>query len=388
MGILRTYHRTHHWINFKFDMNKLDSKMWLQLGQIEAVCRYISGTPLSPEAAQDLYQIYLAKGIHATTAIEGNTLTEEEVRQLLEGDVEFPPSKEYLKQEIANVNAAMNYIADNILIEQTPTALQTGAIKKYNHMVLDGLDLKPEVALGEYRSHDVRVASYKGAPPEDLALLMEEMCKWLNGWEEPAQFKVSLGILKAIIAHVYLAWIHPFGDGNGRIARLLELQILLGVGLPMPTAHLLSNHYNQTRSEYYRYLSITSEKENGLYDFIGYALQGFIDQLEEQVRYIKIQQLVVHWESHVYTQFRNKDGTAATRKRRLVLDLLRNPDPTPIPKLRHISPRIAEAYAGKTERTIQRDVAELEKMGLILRTSEGVQANLSILQAFLPPVRQ
>lgn len=54
-------------------------------------------------------------------------------------------------------------------------------------------------------------------------------------------------IFKAVVAHLYLAWIHPVGDGNGRTARLVEFQILLSSGVPSPAAHLLSNHYNQTR---------------------------------------------------------------------------------------------------------------------------------------------
>jgi Fic/DOC family len=41
-------------------------------------------------------------------------------------------------------------------------------------------------------------------------------------------------LVKAILAHLYIAWIHPFGDGNGRAARLMELRILLEAGVPMP----------------------------------------------------------------------------------------------------------------------------------------------------------
>jgi hypothetical protein len=66
-------------------------------------------------------------------------------------------------------------------------------------------------------------------------------------------------ILKAMVAHLYLAWTHPFGDGNGRTARLIEFHILLSAGVPSPAAHLFSNHYNQTRAEYYRQLDRASK---------------------------------------------------------------------------------------------------------------------------------
>ena len=52
----------------------------------------------------------------------------------------------------------------------------------------------------------------------------------------------AYAILKAIFAHLYLVWIHPFGDGNGRTARLLEFHILTAASLPYPVTHLLSNY--------------------------------------------------------------------------------------------------------------------------------------------------
>ena len=61
-------------------------------------------------------------------------------------------------------------------------------------------------------------------------------------------------VIQAIVAHVYIAMIHPFGDGNGRTARLIEFYILLRAGLPDMASHILSNHYNDTRQEYYRRL--------------------------------------------------------------------------------------------------------------------------------------
>jgi len=52
--------------------------------------------------------------------------------------------------------------------------------------------------------------------------------------------------------------------------------------------------------------------------------------------------------------------------------------------MREISPRIAEAYAGKDSKTITRDVDILAKMGLVSRAKEGVRAKTEIIKAFLP----
>ncbi|MCE2490059.1 MAG: Fic family protein [Anaerolineae bacterium] len=62
------------------------------------------------------------------------------------------------------------------------------------------------------------------------------------------------GVLKAIIAHVYIAWIRPFADCNGRTARLLESRLLCQAELPQSAANLLSPHYYCTRPAYYRRL--------------------------------------------------------------------------------------------------------------------------------------
>jgi Fic family protein len=69
---------------------------------------------------------------------------------------------------------------------------------------------------------------------------------------------ISKSVLLAVWAHLYIAWIHPFGDGNGRTARLVGFTLLLEGGVPAPAAHLLSNHNNRTRSSYYMELDKAS----------------------------------------------------------------------------------------------------------------------------------
>jgi Fic family protein len=86
---------------------------------------------------------------------------------------------------------------------------------------------------------------------------------------------------------VYFALVHPFPDGNGRTVRLIELKILLSAGVPMPAAQLLNNHYNQTRTEYYRDLDIISKTNGNLVEFFKYANQGYIDGLKEQLDTIR-----------------------------------------------------------------------------------------------------
>ena len=115
MSETRTYHKTHPWLNFKLDLHRLDYTLWFQLGEVQAKCEQVAGVPLLPDVEEHLLDVFLAKGASATTAIEGNSLSEEEALELIRGELELPPSKEYLGQEIINIVNACSKIADGIL---------------------------------------------------------------------------------------------------------------------------------------------------------------------------------------------------------------------------------------------------------------------------------
>jgi Fic family protein len=275
------------------------------LGECRSKCEHIAGVPLPPDKAARMYAVYLAKGALATTAIEGNTLSEQEVLDHLEGKLKLPPSREYLAQEIDNIIAACNEILGEVSEKRTLN-LSADRIRELNRIVLNNLTLDHGVTPGEIRQHEVTVARYRGAPAEDCYHLLERLCEWLAGTEFiPAaeHLILPIAILRAILAHVYLAWIHPFGDGNGRTARLVEFQILISSGVPAPAAHLLSNHYNQTRTEYYRQLENASRSGGDLVPFVDYALRGFVDGLKQQLDHVRQQQWDAAWRDHVQEAF-------------------------------------------------------------------------------------
>jgi len=229
---------------------------------------------------------------------------------------------------------------------------------------------------------------------------LTRLCEWLNAEvfdapEDHPELAPPLAILKAVLAHLYLAWIHPFGDGNGRTARLLEVHILLASRFPQPVTQLLSNHYNHTRSEYYRQLDRTSrEGPNG---FLLYAVQGFVEELRGQLDRIWSMQYVDRWEQYIHQQFGETSTDGQRRQLRLVKDLSKAsieilpnyplPSLTPVPRnqLRRLSPALAEAYAHKTERTLSRDLNTLERMDLIWRSERGWWPNSDSVLGFMPP---
>ena len=381
---MRTFKKTHPCISFHLDLRKASPPLWILLGEAASYCEHIAGVPLRPDLASTLHQIYLAKGASATTAIEGNSLTEKEVREHLEGKLKLPPSKEYLAQEIDNIVSAFNQIAQNI--QKGKWQLTPEQICKYNHLVLDKLNLEEGTKAGELRTHSVTVGNiYRGAPAEDCEYLLNQLCTWLEGddFKPTKGLELVYAILKAIIAHLYLEWIHPFGDGNGRTGRLLEFHILLAAGVPSPSAHLLSNYYNQTRTEYYRHLDRAS-KAGEVIEFLRYSIQGFVEGLKEQIEIIRQQQWDVTWRNYVHELFREKNNASDTRRRHLVLDLSAFHENIPVQKIAELTPRLAKAYAVKSSKTLQRDLYELEKMGLIEHTSTGFRAKREIIFAFLP----
>lgn len=216
---------------------------------------------------------------------------------------------------------------------------------------------------------------------------MDRLCEWLSGsyFDAPDdELRVPMAIVKAVVAHVYLAWIHPFGDGNGRTARLIEFHILFSSGVPLPAAHLLSDHYNKTRTEYYRQFTLASRSGGDLLPFIRYALDGFLDGLRGQIAMIREQQMVVAWENYVHERFREM-RTSPTQKRRrdLVLELSRH-DWIETAKIELLTPRLARDYANAGDRMLQRDLNAITKLGLTERRHGRIRAKKHLIRAFLP----
>ncbi len=382
---MRTFERTHAWIKFSVDLRSAPPSLWLFLGECQSKCEHIAGVPLQPATAEELHKLYLAKGVQATTAIEGNTLSEAEVLELLEGKLELPPSREYLAQEVDNIISACNAIRDEIVEGKLPS-LSAARFKDLNRRVLDKLVVEEGVVPGQVRKYQVGVARYRGAPPEDCEYLLERLCEWLNSTEfEPVKGQeLAFATIKAVLAHLYLAWIHPFGDGNGRTARLVEFQLLLSSGVPAPASHLLSNHYNQTRAEYYRQLDQASKSGGDVVPFLLYSIRGFVDGLRAQLGVIRNQQWAVAWRDYIHEIFGSRAGSTQQRRGALLLDLGMKSHATPLSELSKLSPRVASFYARLSEKTLLRDIKALLAEDLVRVEAGRIRANRDIILAFLP----
>lgn len=388
MNQKRGYLSTHPWLNFRIDATHFPFKTWMQLGEVASKASHVANAPIDPEKAKELYKIFLAKGAAATTAIEGNTLSEEQVQQQIDGKLTLPPSQEYLQKEVQNVIDACNSLVERVK-QNGDWKIDTPFIDSLNLSVLDGLVLEEGVIPGKIRRHSVVVAGYRGAPSDDCYFLLEKMCEQIEELlSVQGDDRMYTGVIAALFAHAYIALIHPYGDGNGRTSRLLEVYILLRVGFPMPTCQLLSNHYNMTRSAYYRNLDNISKNGGDLTEFISYATQGFADGLRAQVETIQSEQVRVTWVNYIHDHFSEQTTVAGKRRRDLALAISSSPEPNTIDKILAGEAVLAKIYAHLDGKTMTRDINVLTQMGLIVRRpGRKYGPKLSVIKSFLPWIR-
>jgi Fic family protein len=390
---MRTYEETHPWLKFEIDLRSASIPFWMSLGEIRSKCEHIAGVPLGKEIADQLYALYLTRGVQATTAIEGNTLTEGQVRKRIEGDLAISPSLAYQGREVDNIIKACNSVLSDLVINKT-TEVSVDLIKGFNKTVLDGLPLDENVVAGEIRKTSVTVGPYRPPPAEDCLYLLERLCSSLKTELERTDLfdPISRSVLAAVWAHLYIAWIHPFGDGNGRTARLVEFMLLLEGGVPAPAAHLLSNHYNRTRSNYYLELDKASRSGGDIVPFFQYALQGFVDGLVEQLNEIRGYQHRIIWHDFVSNALNaveeRESAHVRTRQLELVLALSERAEEVPQAEISLLTPKIAKAYATKTRKTLSRDLNLLAELGLVEISRTGVRARSEMVRAFLPQKKQ
>ena len=385
------YQSTHPWITFDFTGGEFNV-LSVRLGEAFSKCRHLTGTPLQPSLAAQLARVYLIKGVSATTAIEGNTLSESEVAEILDERKKLPPSQEYLQREVENMERVLRRI-DVDAHNSRGWKVTPSWLRAQNREILEGIPDEEHVVPGEYTTRQLLVGSvYRAAPPEDVPLLVEKLCDWVNSMlvhvydnKLDADKRFFQAFYAAVLGHLYIAWIHPFGNGNGRTARALECAILAHSRLvPWVSSSLLSDHYNRTRSRYYAKLDAASRKGD-VVGFIEYAADGFVDQLREQIALVQWQQRRVAWVNYVHEVFQYETQGETSKRRRTLLLSMPEKEWTPRSKLRRLTPELAEMYFGVGERALSHDTGKLSALGLIEGDAKtGFRPRVHLMDAFIP----
>ena len=359
-----------------------------RLGQCDAIIRAIRDAPLSPERRRELCEVALVKGAQATTAIEGNTLTDAEVRQVADGG-RLAPSKEYQEREVRNVIDAMNGIAREVGAAGWSAPVAPALLREFHRRIGAELGEHFDAIPGRFRTDERFVGPYRCPRATDVERLVDLLCAWLAEEFSPAGKPLTFrdAVTQAIVAHVYIEWIHPFGDGNGRTGRLVEFYLLLRAGNPEIASHILSNFYNLTRSEYYRQLQQASTGRD-LGGFIAYAVEGYRDGLLETLRTVREEQFEVAWRALIHERFaaqRYRKKRVFRRRRELMLHFPLD-EPIALSQLPLRTIELARQYSALTETTLLRDVKVLMDMDLVVRDPEtgGYRAHTGLLRGNQP----
>jgi len=269
--------------NFSYTHNIVNN-----LVEITSARELILNAYLVPKWEISLRREALIRAAHASTAIEGNPLTLEEVSQLARGRKVVAARR--AKQEV------LNYL--NVL-EHIEKYQENGRVKE-EHILNLHKDITKETLEnpeweGKYRKIQVYVGNritgeiiFMPPPPEEVPSLMKNFIKWLNS-EEALKLHP---VLVAGISHYELVRIHPFVDGNGRTARALATLILYIKGFDIKRFFSLDDYYDSDRGAYYSALKSVKQNTLDLTQWLEYFTEGVkisILRVKEKVLQLSIE---------------------------------------------------------------------------------------------------
>jgi Fic family protein len=238
--------------------------------------------------------------------IEGNHTT---LADYIDSKIEAPAELTENIQEVQNIERAMDYV-EEVVLRGSDIAEQL--IRELHQMTVANLTREGDKTPGRYRSGNVQIAGAMHLPPDVAAVpaYMQELVEFINHKDAP-----KYDLLKMALAHHRFCWIHPFGNGNGRVVRLVSYAMMIKYGFNVKTGGRVLNPtavFCNDRNRYYEMLSgADTGTAQGLEAWCLYVLSGIRDELQKvdrltQYSYLKDEVL--------------KPALAFSKERRLVTD--------------------------------------------------------------------
>lgn len=224
--------------------------------------------PLPPDVVTNLEEWFKVELTYSSNAIEGNTLSRIETAEVIERGTAAVISGKSLKDQLEAINhaKALKFIRELAIKIKGHQFITEEHIKAIHKIILTGI--RDDWA-GRYRATDIHIkgADIELPSPQRVIYLMNDFANWLVVQQEQHPIQV------AAEAHLKLASIHPFSDGNGRTARLLMNLILILNGYPMAVIR------NEDRTQYLDVIYQAQTKNTTLpyYDFIENAVGRSLD---------------------------------------------------------------------------------------------------------------
>lgn len=206
---------------------------------------------------------------HASTAIEGNPLTLEQVRALEEG-------RELVASDTRSTREVLNYFAGLRYVEKQAKKRVIRHEDLFQlHRILAESVMDQGLA-GSYRTIQVRVGRHFPPRAVDVSGLMFELLEWWN-----KQSTELSPVLSSAILHYRFEDIHPFADGNGRTGRALALWELYRRGFDSHHIFSVDEYYWEDRSGYYAALDTVRLAGGDLTSWLEYCAEGVRQTLEQ-----------------------------------------------------------------------------------------------------------
>jgi Fic family protein len=235
----------------------ITNKILKNIGSIEAAKEVIVDAPLLPLWEKQFKEDAIVRTAHHGTHVEGNKLGLTEAKEVLLGKEVIGRPRDI--QEIINYRKVLQLIEEES--KKKIEKITEDLIKKIHRVVVDKI-LSVEEA-GCYRMKQVVVrnsetgeVTFRPPPAIELPFLIRQFLYWLNNRSAIEEIHP---VLKAGIAHHELVRVHPFIDGNGRVARTVATLILFLGNYDIRQFFSLEEYYDKDAITYYENLKRASE---------------------------------------------------------------------------------------------------------------------------------
>lgn len=184
-------------------------------------------------------------------------------------------------QEILNIQDAIDFIEANV----RTSPINHVFIRELHQLVVQGLSREGDRTPGAYRLGEVRIGQSAHQPPwpADVFDDMTQLIEFLSQNVEP-----QMQLLQTAIVHHRFLWIHPFGNGNGRVSRLVTYAMLVKQGFTSASDYRAVNPtavFGSDRQGYYDNLEAADSLSNeGIVAWCTYVLAGLNADLKKLSR--------------------------------------------------------------------------------------------------------
>ena len=257
---------------------------------------------LSSDVLHRIRRFFRLKNIYHSNAIEGNILDVGETRQVVELGLTITGKPLKDQAEARNLSEALDLLEE--LAKEANKPITENDIRQLHLLILRGID---DDGAGTYRPVPVEISgsAFKPPGPESVAPEMRDFASWLSDASTPGDeaFASVDGLITAAVAHTWLVRVHPFIDGNGRVARLLMNLILMRYGFPIA---IISK---EDRLRYYD--TLEESQSSDLSPFINLLTECIEESLEEYEHAAEEQREQIEWVQSLAQKFTQPERTRA-----------------------------------------------------------------------------